>query len=130
MYCTEVLLTLLQLFGPVIVNWRPGNRAPWPPSLRRWLLRGDAPQQIMVHSSNQRHTGTLGFRRGKIFNTPEVLRHFEETRIGEFCRAVVLFQKLAQKYREVFPEFFKSCPNLRTPIALTQKLWQNTSIYS
>jgi len=25
---------------------------------------------------------------------------------------VVLFQKLAQKYREVFPEFFKSCPNL------------------
>jgi len=41
-----------------------------------------------------------------------------------------LFQKLAQKYREVFPEFFISCPNpnsLRTPIALTQKLWQNTS---
>jgi len=32
--------------------------------------------------------------------------------------------------REVFPEFFKSCPNLpplRTPIALTQKLWQKTS---
>jgi len=31
---------------------------------------------------------------------------------------------------EIFPEFFKSCPNLaplRTPIALTQKLWQNTS---
>jgi len=25
---------------------------------------------------------------------------------------MVLFQKLAQKYREVFPEFFQSCPNL------------------
>jgi len=43
---------------------------------------------------------------------------------------MVLFQKLAQKKREVFSEFFKSSPNLpplRTPIALTQKLWQNTS---
>jgi len=43
---------------------------------------------------------------------------------------MVLFQKLAQKYQDVFPEFFKSCPNLpplRTPIALTQKLWRNTS---
>ena len=61
----------------------------------------DAPQQ----------TGTLSFRLGKIFNSPELLRHFEEKRIGEFCRAMVLFQKLAQKYREEFPEFFKSCSN-------------------
>jgi len=60
----------------------------------------------MEHSSNLRHTGTLGFRRSKIFNLPKFLRHFEETRIGEFCRAMVLFQKLAQKYPEVFPEFF------------------------
>jgi len=43
---------------------------------------------------------------------------------------MVLLKQLAKTYREVFPEFFKSCPNLpplRTPIALTQKLWQNTS---
>jgi len=43
--------------------------------------------------------------------------------------AVVLLKKLAQTYREVFPEFFKSCPNLPplcTPTTLTQKLWQNT----
>jgi len=26
--------------------------------------------------------------------------------MGEFCRAMVLFQKLAQKYQEVFPAFF------------------------
>jgi len=84
----------------------------------------------MVHSSNQRDTGTMDFRRGKIFNSPEFLRLFEEKRIGEFCRAKVLFLKLGHKYREVFPDFFKSCPNLpplRTPVALTQKLWQNTS---
>jgi len=26
MYCTEVLVTLLGLFGALIVIWRPGNR--------------------------------------------------------------------------------------------------------
>jgi len=84
----------------------------------------------MEHNSNQRHKGTLSFRRGNIFNLPEFLRHFEEKRIGEFWRAMVLFQKLAHKYRQVFPEFCKSCPDLPpifTPIALTQELWQNTS---
>jgi len=87
----------------------------------------------MVHSSNQRHTGTLAFRRKKIFNSPEFLHHFEEKRI-EFCRAMVLFQKFAQKYREVFLNFFslvRIFPPLRTPVALTQKLWQNIlAIYS
>jgi len=60
----------------------------------------------MAHSSNQRHTRTLAFRRGKIINSPEFLGHFEEKLVGEFCRAMDLFQKLAQKYLEVFPEFF------------------------
>jgi len=60
---------------------------------------------------------------------PEFLRHFEEKRIGEFCRAMVLFQKLAQKYRKFFLNFsiLSESPPLRTPIALTQKLWQITS---
>jgi len=43
---------------------------------------------------------------------------------------MVLLKQLAQTYRDVFPEFLKFCPNLpplRTPIALTQKLCQNTS---
>jgi len=109
----------------------PGELCPFPPVVTPLITAlSDAHQQIMVHSSNQRHTGTLGFRRGKIFNSLEFLRHFEEKRIGEFCRAMILFQKLAQKYQEVFPELFKSYPNLpplRTPIAITQKLWQNTS---
>jgi len=92
--------------------------------------RSDAPQQIMVHSFNQRHTGTLGFRRGKIFNSPEFLRHSEETRIGEFCRAMVLFQNLPKNIGKFFINFLnliRTSPSLRTPIALTQKLWQNTS---
>ena len=105
-------------------NPAPGELCPFVTSLI--TARSDAPQQIMVHSSNQRHTGTLGFSRGKIFNSPVFLRHFEEKRIGEFSRAMVLFQKVSQNKREVF----QSCPNLpplRTPIALTQTLWQNTS---
>ena len=62
----------------------------------------------------------------------DVSKKLAAIRIGEICRAVVLFQKLAHKYREVFPEIFKYCPNLfplRMPIGLTQKLWRNT-IYS
>jgi len=97
MYCIEVLVTLLGLFGALIVIRRPGNCAPCPFVTPLITARSDAPQQIMVHSSNQRHKGTLGFRRGKIFNSHEFLRHFEEKRVGEFCRAMVLFQKLVKK---------------------------------
>jgi len=94
-------------------NLAPGELCPLPPSVTPLITaRSDTPQQIMVHSINQGHKGTLGFRRGKIYNSPEFLRQFEEKRLGEYCRAMVLFQKLSQKYREVFPEFFKSCPNL------------------
>jgi len=39
---------------------------------------------------------------------------------------MVLFQKLAQKYREVFPEFFKSCPNL-LPTSYAYSFSENTS---
>ena len=90
---------------PAVIRRPPSDSAsgelwPLPPVVTTLVTApSDAPQQ----------TGTLSFRRGKIFNSPELLRHFEEKRIGEFCRAMVLFQKLAQKYREEFPEFFKSC---------------------
>jgi len=40
--------------------------------------RSNAPQQIMLHSFNKTHTGTLGFWRGKIFNLFEILRSVEE----------------------------------------------------
>ena len=104
MYCIEVLLDTVRTFRRPHSDLAPGELCPFVTPLI--TARSDAPQQIMVHSSNQRHKGTLGFRRGNIFNSPEFLRHFEETRIGEFCRAMVLFQKLARKYWEVFPEFF------------------------
>ena len=118
MYCTEVRMTLLGLFGApqsfgALSDSAPGELCPLLLVVTpRITARSDAPQQIMVHSSNQRYTGTLAFRRGKIFNSPEFSRHFEEKRIGEFCRAMVMFHTLAQKHREVFPEFFQSCPNL------------------
>jgi len=96
MHCTEVLVTLLELFGALIVIRLPGNCAPWPPTLRSWLL----------------HTGTLGFRRGKIFQFARIFAPLWWKRMGEFCRAMVLLTKLAQTYREVFPQFFTSCANL------------------
>ena len=103
---------------------------PLPPVVMPLITaRSDAPQQIIVHSSNQRHTGTLDFRRGKMFNSAEFLRHFEEKRIEEFCRTMVLFQKLTQQIGKFFLNFFnlaRIVPLLRTPIALTQKLLQNT----
>jgi len=44
---------------------------------------------------------------------------------------MIPLKQLAQTYREVFPEFFKILPQSSllpcTPIALTQKLWQNTT---
>jgi len=103
MYCTEVIVTLLELFGDpqsfgalIVINaW---GIVPLPSVITSLITaRSDAPQQIMVHSFNLRHTGTLGFRRGKIFNSTEFLRHFEEKRIEEFCRAMVLFQKTCPK---------------------------------
>jgi len=46
-YCTEVLVTLLGLFGApqsfraLIVIWPPENWGPCPPSLRPWLLHAE-----------------------------------------------------------------------------------------
>jgi len=112
MYCTEILVTLLglfgapQSFGDFIVIRLPGNCAPCSPSLRPWLLRAsDAPQQIMVHSSNQRLKGTLGFKRGKIFNSPEFLRHSEEKRKAEFAGRWFCFRNLPKNNGKFFPNF-------------------------
>jgi len=105
MYCTEVLVTLSGLFGALVVIWRPGNRAPCP---RRYPPGYCAQRRALTNHgtpSKQRHTGTLGFRRGKIFNSPEFLRHFEETRIGEFWNAMVLFRNLPKNIRKFFLNF-------------------------
>ena len=85
---------------------------------------------LSILSSNQRHTEswTLG---GGEFSIRPNFAPLWGIRVGEFCRAMVLLKKLAQKYREVFPEILKFCPNLlppfRAPIAPTQELCQNTS---
>jgi len=71
----------------------------------------DAPQQIMVHTSNHRYTGTLGFRGGNFLIRPNFCATLRKT---NGLQALVLLKKLAQTYRQVFPEFFKSCPNLPT----------------
>jgi len=105
LHWSTVLVTLLRLFGALIVIRRPGNCARCPPSLHPWLL-GAATRlnKTMVHSSNQRHTGTLGFR-GRDFQFARIFAPLWGKRIEKFCRAVVLLKQLAQTYREVFPVF-------------------------
>ena len=73
LHWSTVLVTLLglfgasQSFGAFVVIRRPGNCAPSPPSLRPWLLSAATRlNKTMVHSSNQRHSGTLGFRRCEV----------------------------------------------------------------
>jgi len=51
MYCTEVLVAFLGLFGALIVIWRSGNRAPSPRRYAPFTARSDAPRQIMVHTT-------------------------------------------------------------------------------
>ena len=52
-------------------------------------------------------------------------------RIKKFCREMILLKQLAQTYREIYPEnvlnLAVSWPTPRTPIALKQKRWENTS---
>jgi len=127
MYCTEVLVTLLGLFGAFMVIRRPGNCASSPPSLRPWLPHSATRLNKSWHTALIRGIQDLG---EKTFQFARIFAPLWGKRIGEFCRAMVLLEKLAQTYREVFPEFFLSCPNLpplRTPTALAQKLWQKTS---
>jgi len=109
MYCTEVHVTLLVIFGGLIVMW---ESCPLRPVVTPLVTAcSDASQQIMVHNSNQRHTKTLGFRRGKIFNSPEFLRHWGNTN----WRILQGDGSVSEAYPKIsgrFSEFFKSCPNL------------------
>ena len=131
MYCTEVLVTLLGLFGALIVIRRPGNCAPWPLSLRPWLLRSATRLNKSWYTALARGIREPWALGRKNFQFARMFAPLWGKRRGKFCRPIVLLKKLAQIYREVFPEFFKSCPNLppplRTPIAPTQKLCQITS---
>jgi len=69
LHWSTVLVKLLGFFGALIVTRRPENCAPCSPSLRPWLLRAVTRlNKTMVHSSNQRHTGTSGFRGGGEFS--------------------------------------------------------------
>jgi len=92
---------------------RPRNCGLCPPVITPlFTARSDAPQQTMVLSSNQRHTGTfaLGWA---YFQFARIFAPLWGKRIGKFCRAMILLKQLDQTYQEVFPESFSSCPNLR-----------------
>jgi len=100
-----------------------------PPSLRRRLLRAATRLNKSWYTALTRGAREPWASGGAKFSIRPNFRHFEETRIGEFCRAMVLFQKLAQNIGKFFLKFLnlvRTSPSLRTPIALTQTLWQNT----
>ena len=70
MHYTEVLMTLLGLFGA-------RELCPLTPVVTPLITALSDMPQIMVHSSNQRHMRTLGFR-GENFQFVRILLHFEK----------------------------------------------------
>ena len=119
-------MTLLGLFGAplsfstLIVTLRPGNCAHAPrryardycaqccASTKLWyvaLIKG-LREPWTSRGENVQFAGIFASLRGK--------------RMGKFCRAMVLLKQLAQAYRQVFPEFLKSCPNLSHFVRLSK----------
>ena len=72
--------------------------------------RSDAPQQTIVLSSNQKHTGTFGSGEGQNFQFVRIFEPLWRKRIWKFCRAMMLLKQIAQTYREVVPEIFWILP--------------------
>jgi len=137
MYCTEVRLTLLGLFGarrlfgaPIVIR-RPRNCAPCPPSLRPWLLRA------ATHLNKSWYTAlTRGIREPcplggtKFAIRPNFCANLRKNEYENFAGRWFCFRNLPKNIGKFFLNFFnlvRISPPLRTPIALTQKLWQNTS---
>jgi len=102
MYCTEVLVTLLGLFGATLSF---GARGIVPFAPRRYAHDYCAQRRA---STKPWYTAlTRGIRGswasgGKIFSLPEFCATLRK-RIVKFCRTMVLLKELAQTYREVFP---------------------------
>jgi len=71
--------------------------------------RKDAPQQTMVLSSNQSHTGTFGFRGEKFSIRPNFCATVRKTN-RKVLQGDDSAQQLAQTYREVFPEIVLILP--------------------
>jgi len=83
----------------------------------------------MAHSSNQRHTGTLVFKRETFSIRPKFCTTLRKTN-RKVLQEMVLLKELAQTHRQVFPEFSKSCPNLAPnsqAYSSNAETWQNIS---
>jgi len=92
--------------------------------------RSDAPQEFMVHCSNQRHTEARGVGGAKFSIHPNFCASLRRNEWENFAGRWLCFRDLPISIGKFFLSFFKFVrifPPLRTPIALTQKLWQNTT---
>jgi len=59
----------------------------------------------MVHNTNQRHTGSLGFRGRKLLNFPEFLPHFEENELESFTGRWFFLRNLPKHIGKFFLNF-------------------------
>jgi len=84
MYCTEVLVIFLGLFGTLIVIRCPGNCGPW------WLLRSATQLNQSWYTVLTRGIWEPWALMGKIFQFTRTFAPPWGKWIGEFCRAMVL----------------------------------------
>jgi len=130
MYCTEVLVTLLGLFGALTVFRGPGNCAPCPPSLRRWLLRAATRLNKPWYTTLTRGIREPWALGGSKFSIrPNFFPTSRKTnrKVLQGDDAACAICPNIGKFFLTFLILSKSSPAPCTPIALTQKLWQNTS---
>ena len=131
MCCTEVLVTLLGLFVAFIVIRRPGNCAPWPPSLRPWLLCSATRLNKSWYTALNRGIRELWDLGGEIFwilpNFCATVRKMNWRVLQGDGSSYETCPNISGSFSWIFLILCKSPPPLRTPIVLTQKLWQITS---
>jgi len=100
-----------------------------PPSLRPWFLarRASTKPWYTALTAGIREPWASG---GKNVQFAQIFAPLWGKQIGKFCREMVLLKQLAQASTSFSWNFLYLAPispPLRTPIALTQKLCQNTS---
>ena len=117
MCCTEVLVTLLglfgapQSFGALIVIRRPGNCAPCPPWLHPWLLRVVTPLNKSWYTALARGIWEPWALGGAKFSIrPNFAPLLRKNEWENFARRWFCFKTLPKNYGKVFLNFLNPPP--------------------
>jgi len=115
---------------PAVIR-RPGNCSPCPLSLRTWLLRGATRLNKSWYTALTRGIQEPWALGGAKFSIRlNFWATFRKNEQENFAGRWFCFRILPKNIGKFFLHFFdlvRISPPLRTPIVLTQKLWQNTS---